>query len=349
MTGVELFDYELPAELVAHYPTERRDASRLLVVDRAGGGLADCRFDELPSLLRVGDLLVLNDSRVLPARLYGTKRATGARVEMLLLRPLSKGGPDASKEQEPVMDGSEPWEVLARPARRLRAGDVLDFEAGLAAHLIEKADEGRCVVRFVCEGNFLDVLACVGTVPLPPYISRPVEPDDAERYQTVYARVPGSVAAPTAGLHFTDELLDELRASGVRTTFVTLSVGMGTFRPVSCEQIEQHRMHEEAYHVSEAAAAEVNAARAEGRRVICVGTTSVRAIESAARQEGAGPAVLAAGRGSTDIFLYPGGRPFALTDGILTNFHLPRSTLLMLVAAFAGTQKMLAAYHYAIE
>jgi S-adenosylmethionine:tRNA ribosyltransferase-isomerase len=341
MTRLELFDYRLPEELIAHYPSEDRDASRLLVVDRESGHYVDRRFSDLPSYLREGDVLVLNDSRVIPARLFGHRQGTGARIELFLLKPHS--------EQEAAEGEGRCWEALARPARRLKEGDTVCIADGFDAHIVEKAEGGLFVVQFDCQGSFLETLERVGTMPLPPYIRRPAEELDSQRYQTVYARVPGSVAAPTAGLHFTDGLLAKLRGMGVQTAFVTLNVGLGTFRPVQSEEIEGHRMHEEAYHISEEAASQVNAARIQGRRVICVGTTSVRAIESAAQPGEDGEALLRAGWGSTDIFLYPGGHGFSLTDGLITNFHLPKSTLLMLVAAFAGREKVLAAYGHAIK
>jgi S-adenosylmethionine:tRNA ribosyltransferase-isomerase len=382
MTRLDLFDYELPEELIAQYPSERRDASRLLVVDRATGSLRDRHFSDLPEYLREGDVLVLNDSRVMHARLLGTKQGTGARIELFLLRRMGERGaasaaigesdvaPAAIGETDAVTDAagvvlSEAWEVLGRPARRLKAGDRVRFGDELTAHIIRKNEDGSLLASFACAADFPEVLERVGTVPLPPYIRRQAQELDSERYQTVYADEAGSAAAPTAGLHFTNDLLDELRQRGVQTVFVTLHVGLGTFRPVQTEAIEDHHMHEEFYHVSEQAAATINAAKRDGRRVICVGTTSVRALESAACDDASGGAALLdngvavtldsavvpsvkPGWGSTRIFIYPGGRGFRLTDALITNFHLPKSTLLMLVAAFHSREGMLAAYAHAV-
>jgi S-adenosylmethionine:tRNA ribosyltransferase-isomerase len=335
MTRLELFDYEFPEELVAQYPAERRDSSRLLVVERASGACADRHFSDLPAYLRAGDVLVLNDSRVMPARLIGEKQGTGARVELFLLRP---------------EDTTELcWEALARPARRLKEHDVICFGDRLCAHIIKKGADGACEVRFVCEGPLHEALDAAGTVPLPPYIHRPPEPADALRYQTVYARKAGSSAAPTAGLHFSESLLDELRERGVQTTFVTLHVGLGTFRPVQSEHIEDHHMHAETYHISEQAAATVDAAKREGRRVICVGTTSVRALESAVSTDPGAASIVRPGWGSTDIFIYPGGRSLRVADALITNFHLPKSTLLMLVSAFYSRMGIRAAYAHAVQ
>ncbi|MDR1014420.1 MAG: tRNA preQ1(34) S-adenosylmethionine ribosyltransferase-isomerase QueA [Coriobacteriales bacterium] len=346
---LELFDYALPAGLIAQHPAEERDASRLLVLDRGSGVCEDRRFHDLPAYLRAGDVLVLNDSRVIPARLIGTKQGTGARIELFLLRPLGAPGVAGAAGGQAQGDTGDCWEALARPARRLKAGDVVDFASALQAQVVEKREGGALVVRLVYEGTLLDALQRVGTVPLPPYIARAAEPSDTQRYQTVFAREPGSAAAPTAGLHFTDALLVRLREQGVHTAFVTLHVGLGTFRPVQSEHIEEHRMHEELYHIDEDAAQAINAARSEGRRVVCVGTTSVRTLESAARPDGDSGVTVAPGWGATDIFLYPGGRPFTMTDALVTNFHLPKSTLLMLVCAFVGREKVLAAYQHAIQ
>jgi S-adenosylmethionine:tRNA ribosyltransferase-isomerase len=349
MTCLDLFDYELPEQLIAQYPAERRDGSRLLVVDRATGVLCDRHFSDLPAYLHEGDVLVLNDSRVMPARLLGVKQETGARIELFLLKRQGRLGDPGNS--------SEVWEALARPARRLKAGDTVRFgdelDDELIAHIIHKTEEGSLVVSFECRGVFSEILERVGKVPLPPYIRREVQALDAERYQTVYADETGSAAAPTAGLHFTKDLLDELRGQGVQTAFVTLHVGLGTFRPVQSATIERHHMHEELYHISEQAATMINAAKREGRRVICVGTTSVRALESAAVARSASgtdvTCTVRPGWGSTDIFIYPGGRNFLVTDALITNFHLPKSTLLMLVAAFYTREGILAAYAHAIQ
>jgi S-adenosylmethionine:tRNA ribosyltransferase-isomerase len=337
MTRLELFDYDLPEDLIAQYPTDRRDGSRLLVIDRADGSLTDRHFSDLPDFLQEGDVLVLNDSRVLPARLLGVKRTTGAHIELFLL-----------KRSEKTHDGRESWEVLAKPARRLKENDIVDFAEDFHARVLTKRDDGSLVVAFDFEGVFLEALERVGNVPLPPYIKRKAEPLDIRRYQTVYADETGSAAAPTAGLHFTEELLTTIRDKGVETAFVTLHVGLGTFRPVATDTIEQHRMHEEFYHIGDSTAATIDAAKREGRRVICVGTTSVRTLESAAVRAPTGDVTVAPGWGSTDIFIYPGGRGFLLTDALITNFHLPKSTLLMLVSALYDRERILEAYRHAI-
>jgi S-adenosylmethionine:tRNA ribosyltransferase-isomerase len=390
MTRLDLFDYELPEELIAQYPSERRDASRLLVCDRVAGSLCDRQFSDLPEYLHKGDVLVLNDSRVMHARLLGIKQETGAHIELFLLRRMGEGDatPDTGPRHQPGESGRGPssasdsgsssvrdvsldashetWEVLGRPARRLKAGDRVCFTDELAARVIRKNEDGSLLVSFECAAPFTEVLERVGKVPLPPYIRREAQELDGERYQTVYADEAGSAAAPTAGLHFTNDLLDELRQRGVQTAFVTLHVGLGTFRPVQTEAIEDHHMHEEFYHVSEQAAATINAAKRDGRRVICVGTTSVRTLESAARDDALGGAALLddgvavtldsavvpsvkSGWGSTNIFIYPGGRGFRVTDALITNFHLPKSTLLMLVSAFHSREGMLAAYAHAVR
>jgi S-adenosylmethionine:tRNA ribosyltransferase-isomerase len=351
MTRLELYDYELPEELIAQYPSAHRDESRLLIVDRANNSLADRHFSDLPAYLCEGDVLVLNDSRVIPARLIGEKQGTGAHIELFLLR----------------QEGAT-WETLARPARRLKPGDSVCFgsKRELTARVLAKREDGTLIVDFAHagEGNgkgaFLEVLQRVGSLPLPPYIRREAEALDSERYQTIYADEPGSAAAPTAGLHFTEALLAELRGRGVETAFVTLHVGLGTFRPVQTSKIEDHHMHEEFYHIPAATAQAVNQAKQEGRRVICVGTTSVRTLESAATRDSVGTPESAAtsdatgtphiqpGFGSTDIFIYPGSGSFRVTDALITNFHLPKSTLLMLVSAFYNRESILRAYEHAI-
>ncbi|MDR1815531.1 MAG: tRNA preQ1(34) S-adenosylmethionine ribosyltransferase-isomerase QueA [Clostridiales Family XIII bacterium] len=343
---VDLFDYALPEALIAQRPAERRDASRLLVFDRASGRTEDRLFSDLPEYLRAGDVLVLNDSRVLKARLLGEKAGTGGRVEVFLLR--EEGGV---------------WECLARPARRLRVGDRILFAedarqaladgraVGLAAEVLAKGEGGVVTVRFedgagkpLDAGGVYAAVERVGHMPLPPYIKRADEDADAQRYQTVYAREPGSAAAQTAGLHFTEELLARIRAAGVHIAAVTLHVGLGTFRPVQSEDVEGHTMHTEVYHIPQETADAIGAAKTCGRRVVCVGTTSVRTVESAF-VDGA----VKAGYGETDIFLYPGGPSgFRVTDALVTNFHLPKSTLLMLVAAFAGRERILRVYEEAV-
>jgi S-adenosylmethionine:tRNA ribosyltransferase-isomerase len=331
------FDYVLPEDLIAQYPSEDRDGSRLLVVQRTAGTLEDRHFGDLPAYLRAGDVLVLNDSKVIRSRLIGVKEPTGARIELFLLKQSA---------------AADEWEALARPGRRLTAGDRIVFgtdELPLTCELLEKHADGSVKVRFSYKGIFLELLERLGRIPLPPYIRREPDERDAERYQTVYAATPGSAAAPTAGLHFTPRLLECLRAAGVETVFLTLHVGLGTFRPVSAACVEDHRLHREEYLVSEQAADTVNQAKREGRRIICVGTTSVRTLESASVPDTDGRTYLRAGAGDTDIFIYPGSREFLMTDALLTNFHLPKSTLLMLVSAFYDRPRLLDAYRHAVE
>ncbi|MBX5475717.1 MAG: tRNA preQ1(34) S-adenosylmethionine ribosyltransferase-isomerase QueA [Clostridia bacterium] len=323
---VEDFDYDLPEDRIAQAPLPDRDAARLMVLRRTTREIEDRRFFELPELLAPGDLLVLNDTRVLPARLVG-RRATGGTAELLLLHPEGRDGE---------------WRALARPHRRLRAGETLSFERGLRATLIEKAAEGEVVVRLEAPGGWEAALREAGRVPLPPYIRRPLE--DPERYQTVYAREEGSAAAPTAGLHFTPRLLEALQARGVETAYLTLHVGLGTFRPVHVERIDQHRMHAEWYRLPPETAAAVARARERGGRVVAVGTTVCRTLETRATDEG----LVEPGSGWTDLFIYPGFR-FRVVDALVTNFHLPKSTLLMLVSAFAGREFVLSAYRRAVE
>ena len=320
------FSYELPKELIAQDPLADRSASRLLCLDRSTGAYRDDVFSAIGTHLREGDVLVLNDTRVLPARLFGTKPDTGARIEVLLL----------------VRKSDTEWEVLIKPSKKVRVGTTLTFGDGrMTATVLEKGEEGKHLLAFSYEGIFEERLDELGEMPLPPYIHHRLE--DRERYQTVYARENGSAAAPTAGLHFTEELLASLKESGIRIAPVTLHVGLGTFRPVKAEEITDHVMHAEFYSVPEETAREVNAAKEEGRRVICVGTTSCRTVESAA--EGG---VLQAKSGWTDIFIYP-GYSFQIMDGLITNFHLPESTLLMLISAFAGREHVLRAYRHAVE
>lgn len=319
------FQYALPSELIAQQPPGRRGDSRLLHLDCAADRVADRRFADLPALLEPGDLLVFNDTRVLQARLLGRKD-TGGRVEILVERVL------------------DPQRVLARigASKPTRAGCVVHIAAGITATVEGRQEDG--FHRLILHGASVEqVLAAHGHVPLPPYIRRADADIDRERYQTVFARRPGAVAAPTAGLHFDQELLGALRARGVAMAWVTLHVGAGTFEPVRCERIEGHRMHAERYEVGAPVCAAVAAARAAGRRVVAVGTTSVRALESAAREDGE----LVPAAGETDIFIIPGYR-FRVVDALLTNFHLPGSTLLMLVAAYAGRERVLAAYRHAV-
>lgn len=323
------FDYELPAASIAQEPAPRGE-SRLLVLDREGPE-RHARISDLPRLLRPGDLLVLNDTRVIPARLHG-RSAGGGKMEILLVERL------ADRE----------WEALVKPGRRARPGAVIEIAPGLAAEVVAKEDD-RYRLRFPEPVEpHLDRL---GHIPLPPYIHRPDTPEDRERYQTVYARRPGAVAAPTAGLHFTEPLLREIEAAGVETARVTLHVGIGTFRPVAAERIAEHRMERERYEIGEEAAGAIRRARETGRRIVAVGTTVVRTLEGAAL---AGDGEVQAGSGATDLFIHPGnpdspGFRFQVVDALLTNFHLPRSTLLMLVSAFAGRERVLAAYAEAVR
>lgn len=320
------FYFDLPEELIAQTPLERRDASRLLCLDRGSGAREHRIFSELPELLHPGDCLVMNDSRVLPARLMGM-RETGGVVEVLLLRDLGGGL----------------WECLTRPGRKTRPGTRLIFGNGeLEAEVLEVAEGGNRIVEFKYEGIFLEVLERLGKMPLPPYIK--VELEDGERYQTVYSKEPGSAAAPTAGLHFTKELLARIADRGVRECFVTLHVGLGTFRPVKAEDIEEHEMHSEFCIMPEETARIITETKRSGGRVVCVGTTSCRTVESFANEDG----TMDAKSGWTNIFIYPGYR-FKCMDALVTNFHLPESTLIMLVSAFAGRENVLAAYNEAVR
>ncbi|MDI6869970.1 MAG: tRNA preQ1(34) S-adenosylmethionine ribosyltransferase-isomerase QueA [Bacillota bacterium] len=327
------FDYHLPPELIAQAPAEPRDASRLLVVERATGELRHRRFREIGEFLHPGDLLVLNDTRVIRARLFGRKEPSGGKVEVFLLRRLP--------------GGEERWEVLVRPGKRVRPGAALAFGEGELRGLVTgEGAEGKREIAFTSgDGHPAGWLERLGEVPLPPYITQPLA--DGERYQTVYARREGSVAAPTAGLHFTPELLKKLAARGVRQAWLTLHVGLGTFRPVQTETVEEHVMHSEYYELPAETASAVNAARRQGNRVVAVGTTACRTLETAARAAGEG-GELEAGEGWTDLFIYPGYR-FRVVDLLLTNFHLPRSTLLLLVCAFAGRELVFRAYAEAIR
>ena len=322
------FDYELPRELIAQYPADRRDESRLLVVRRDGGALEHRRFRDVGEYFEPGDVLVVNESEVIPARLLG-RRSGGGRAEMFLLRDLA----------------DHRWEVLVRPGARIREGAELSFGDGqLMARVEEVLPDGKRVVSLSAPGDVAAAAERLGAVPLPPYIDREPEPADSQRYQTVYARVPGAVAAPTAGLHFTEELLAELGAAGVATARLTLHVGIGTFRPVAVEDPADHRMENERFDVPVVAADEINEARDAGGKVIAVGTTSVRTLESVAGEDGH----VEAGSGSTDLFIRPPCR-FKCVDVLLTNFHLPKSTLLMLVSAFAGRERVLDAYAEAVR
>ena len=330
------FKFELPGELIAQTPIERREQSRLLCIDRGSGETSHSRFFELPGLLREGDCLVLNDSRVMPARLIGN-RETGGAVEVVLLREMhgADGGGSGN--------ASCTWECLTRPGRKTRVGTRLVFGNGeLTATVLGVTDGGNRLLGFSCEGAFNDALERLGKMPLPHYINKELE--DKERYQTVYSRVPGSAAAPTAGLHFTKTLMDEISARGVEICYITLHVGLGTFRPVKTGVVEEHSMHSEYFAIPDETAETVNRTKNEGGRVIAVGTTSCRSLESCAGISGN----ISAFSGSTDIFIYPGYK-FNCVDGLITNFHLPESTLIMLVSAFAGRENILRAYGEAIR
>lgn len=318
------FDYDLPQELIAQHPMEPRDHSRLLVVDKKTGEIEHKHFYDLVNYLKPGDVLVFNDTRVIPARLHGTKD-TGAHVEVFLL----------------TRRDATDWEVLVRPGKKLQVGAKINFSDELSCEVIEHTDFGGRVVRFKYDGIFEEILDRLGETPLPPYITAPLE--DKERYQTVYNRERGSAAAPTAGLHFTKELLQKIKEIGCEEVFVTLHVGLGTFRPVSEAKIEDHKMHKEFYTVSQEAADAVNKAKAEGRRIIAVGTTAVRTLEAAGAD-----GQLHAGSSWTNIFIYPGYK-FRLVDDLVTNFHLPQSTLLMLVSTLSTREIMLQTYKKAVE
>ena len=318
------FDYDLPQELIAQHPMEPRDHSRLLVVDKKTGEIEHKHFYDLVNYLKPGDVLVFNDTRVIPARLHGTKD-TGAHVEVFLL----------------TRRDATDWEVLVRPGKKLQVGAKINFSDELSCEVIEHTDFGVRVVRFKYDGIFEEILDRLGETPLPPYITAPLE--DKERYQTVYNRERGSAAAPTAGLHFTKELLQKIKEIGCEEVFVTLHVGLGTFRPVSEAKIEDHKMHKEFYTVSQEAADAVNKAKAEGRRIIAVGTTAVRTLEAAGAD-----GQLHAGSSWTNIFIYPGYK-FRLVDDLVTNFHLPQSTLLMLVSTLSTREIMLQTYKKAVE
>lgn len=321
------FDFHLPEELIAQTPLEKRDASRLLVVDRSSGEFSDQHFDSIIDQLQPGDALVMNNTRVLPARLYGEKPGTGGHVELLLLKNTE----------------GDQWEVLAKPAKRLKVGAQVSFGDGrLTATVVNELEHGGRIVRFDYQGIFLEVLESLGEMPLPPYIHEKLA--DRERYQTVYAKENGSAAAPTAGLHFTKELLAQIEAKGVKLVYLTLHVGLGTFRPVSVDNLDDHEMHSEFYTLSEEAAATLREVKANGHRVIAVGTTSIRTLETIGNKF---QGDIQADSGWTNIFIKPGYQ-WQIVDAFSTNFHLPKSTLVMLVSAFAGRDLTLKAYEHAI-
>lgn len=355
---IEDFDYVLPEELIAQKPADRRDSSRLLVVHRqklsdgswGEGSIEHRHFYNILEYLKKGDCLVLNNSKVIPARIFGVKevkdkksKMPGAKAEFLLIKRAGE---------------EDVWEVMVRPGRRLKPGDDVIFSGPdshfpdlplLRAHILDYGQDGTRIVKFQYEGIFMERLEEIGSMPLPPYIQRPSEMSDKERYQTVYCREEGSVAAPTAGLHFTDELLKEAEKMGVELAYVTLHVGIGTFRPVKVENIEDHHMHFEEYEISPEAADTINRAKREGRRIICVGTTSTRTVESAAQMdEEAGCHQVKSGSGSTGIFIYP-GYEWKITDSLITNFHLPKSTLLMLISSLYDREKILKIYDEAVR
>lgn len=320
------FYYDLPEELIAQTPVEPRNSSRLMVLPRNGGEIEHKHFYNLPEFLKPGDCLVLNNTRVLPARLYGTREDTGAVVEFVLLR----------------QHGNKLWECLAGPGKKAKTGYKFRFSDKLTATVTDVLEDGNRMIEFACEGDFFAVLDEVGQMPLPPYIKEKLK--DKERYQTVYSKDAGSAAAPTAGLHFTKEMLESIKAMGVNIAYVTLHVGLGTFRPVKVEDVTQHKMHTEHYYIPEEAAKTINETRKNGGRVICVGTTSCRTVESCAKKYGE----IKECSGDTDIFIYPGFE-FKCMDGLITNFHLPESTLIMLVSAFAGYNNVMNAYNTAVK
>ena len=322
------FDFDLPEELIAQTPLEVRDASRLLILDRKKRTLTDSHFDSILDQLQPGDALVMNNTRVLPARLHGQKPDTHGHVELLLLKNTQ----------------GDQWEVLAKPAKRLRVGAKIEFGDGrLLATVVEELEQGGRIVEFSYDGIFLEVLESLGEMPLPPYIHEKLE--DRERYQTVYAKENGSAAAPTAGLHFTEDLLQKIEAKGVHLVYLTLHVGLGTFRPVSVDNLDEHEMHSEYYQFSQEAADTLTQVKAKGGRVIAVGTTSIRTLETIGNKF---DGQLKADAGWTNIFIKP-GYEFKVVDAFSTNFHLPKSTLVMLVAAFAGREFVLEAYRHAVE
>jgi S-adenosylmethionine:tRNA ribosyltransferase-isomerase len=323
------FDYELPPELIAQRPLDKRSSSRLLCLSRVRQTIGHHQFAELPAMLHEGDLLVRNETKVLPARLLGSKQS-GGLVEILLLR---------QHDSE-----NNIWRCMTRSSRALKAGTLLDFPAGITGEVVETVDDGQRMVRFSSPGSFLETLELVGHVPLPPYIRRDDQPFDKDRYQTVYASNPGAVAAPTAGLHFSKETFADLSQRNIEVCGVTLHVGPGTFLPVRSENLQAHRMHAEAYEIPLQAAERINTARVEGRRIVALGTTVTRTLEHAVDARG----LLQAGQGETNLFIKP-GHQFRMVDALVTNFHLPKSTLLVLVSAFAGREFILRAYQEAVQ
>lgn len=324
------FDYVLPDELIAQVPAEKRDSSRLMVIDRESGKIEHRIFSDILDYLNEGDCIVLNDSRVIPARIFGKKADTDADVEFLLIKRL---------------DG-DIWQSMVRPGRRLKIGSKVHFGKRLTAEIMDYGEDGTRIVKFFYEGIFMERLSEIGQMPLPPYIERENTLEDAERYQTVYSKYDGSAAAPTAGLHFTDELLERIKSKGVDIAYVTLHVGIGTFRPVKVDDVKEHHMHFEEYNIPEDSVQKILRCKKKGKKIIAVGTTATRTIESSAYME-KGELRIAAGENKTDIFIYPGYK-FKVIDRQITNFHLPKSTLLMLVSAFYDREKILEAYDNAI-
>ena len=330
------FDYDLPEELIAQEPMSQRDECRLMVLDREKGTIEHRRFHDIIDYLGPDDIMVMNDSKVIPARLFGIKDKTGVHCEFLLSRKV---------EDEP-----DTWETMVRPGRRLKKDDTVTFGDGkLRAKIMGYGADGTRIVKFKYDGIFMERLEELGKMPLPPYIEREAEESDKDMYQTVYAREEGSVAAPTAGLHFTEDLLKELSDKGVDLEYVTLHVGIGTFRPVKCDRVEDHQMHFESYSISDETAERINKAILAGKRVVSIGTTSTRTLESAAYfDEGSGKWLIKAGHADTGIFIYPGYK-YKIVDALITNFHLPKSTLIMLVSALYDREKILEAYKEAVE
>ncbi len=325
------FDYDLPEELIAQRPSDKRDECRLMVVDRKTGKIEHEHFYDILKFLKPTDCLVMNDSKVIPARLFGTKKGTGAHIEFLLTKRI---------------DGDR-WETMVRPGRRLKPGDSVEFSSDFSADIVDYGNDGTRIVDFHYSGIFMERLEELGAMPLPPYIDRPSTDEDKDRYQTVYADPEGSVAAPTAGLHFTKELLARAEEMGVKLVYVTLHVGIGTFRPVKVDKVEDHHMHFEEYYIDQKSADTINEVKASGGRIVAVGTTSTRTLESAAVKDGDSWKIKA-GHGNTGIFIYP-GYEWKMVDSLITNFHLPKSTLMMLISALYDREKILVAYQEAID
>jgi len=330
---IDEFDYTLPEELIAQRPSEKRDICRLMVLDMEEKTVDHKRFYDILDYLGEGDCLVLNNSKVLPARLFGEKVGTGAKVEFLLIKRLE----------------GDKWETMVRPGRRLKPGDSVQFGENFVAHILDYGEDGTRIVEFEYEGIFMERLEELGKMPLPPYIERESTLEDKDMYQTVYCKEEGSVAAPTAGLHFTEELLEQAQAKGIKLAYVTLHVGIGTFRPVKCENVEDHHMHFEEYDIDAETADVINETILSGGRIVSVGTTSTRTLESAAYlDETSGKYLVKSGADSTGIFIYPGYQ-FKVVEALITNFHLPKSTLLMLISALYDREEILKAYEIAVE